>query len=98
MQASWKSTYRYGNIGLELVLSIVIGFLLGRWVDRHALGAHGYGTAVGTLIGVYTGFRALFKLAKQAQVEAEADDARALQTAEKNAKVEAYKREADKED
>ncbi len=98
MQSAWKSTYRYGNIGLELVLSIVVGFILGRWVDRHLLGGHGWGTAVGTLVGVYTGFRALFKLAKQAQLEAEADDARAAADAEKNAKVEAYKREADKEE
>jgi F0F1-type ATP synthase assembly protein I len=98
MQSAWKSTYRYGNIGLELVLSIVVGFLLGRWVDRHLLGGLGWGTAVGTLVGVYTGFRALFKLAKQARLEAEADDARAAADAEKNAKVEAYKREADKEE
>jgi F0F1-type ATP synthase assembly protein I len=96
MKSSWKATYRYGNIGLELVLSIIVGFLLGRWVDRHFLGAHGYGTAVGTLIGVYTGFRSLYKMAKQAQLDAEAEDARVLATAEKNAKVEAYRREADK--
>lgn len=98
MQPSWKSAYRYGNIGLELVLSIVVGFLLGRWVDRHFLGGHGYGTAVGTLVGVYTGFRALYKLAKQAEREAEAEEARERTKAEKDLKIAAYKREADRDD
>lgn len=95
MANSWKAAYRYGNIGLELVLSIVVGFLLGRLVDRRLLGGHGYGTAAGTLVGVYTGFRALYKLAKQAQAEAEAEDERARVQADKDVKVEAYRREAD---
>ncbi len=95
MQSNWKATYKYGNIGLELVLSIVVGFLLGRWVDRHVLGGHGYGTIVGTLIGVYTGFRSLFKMAKQMQVDSEADDKRMSVKVDTDAKVEAYKKEAD---
>jgi len=92
---SWKATYRYGNIGLELVLSIVVGFLLGRKIDRWLFGGHGWGTAVGTGIGVYTGFRALYKLAKQAQREADAEDARERDKAEEDAKIAAYKKEAD---
>ncbi len=95
MSSSWKSAYRYGNIGLELVLSIVVGFLLGRWVDRHFLGSHGYGTAIGTLVGVYTGFRSLYKLAKQAEREAEEEEAREKAEAARNAKIEAYKRKVD---
>jgi F0F1-type ATP synthase assembly protein I len=97
MQRGWKQTYRFGNIGLELFLSIVVGFLLGRWLDRRFFGAHGYGTAVGTIVGVYTGFRALYKLAKQAQREAEDDEARDRVQAEKDANVEKYKREVEKD-
>ena len=97
MQPGWKQAYRFGNIGLELFLSIVVGFLLGRWLDRRFFGAHGYGTAVGTAIGVYTGFRALYKLAKQAQREAEEDDERERVKAEKDVKVEKYKREVEKD-
>jgi F0F1-type ATP synthase assembly protein I len=97
-QPSWKQAYRFGNIGLELFLSIVIGFLLGRWLDRRFFGAHGYGTAVGTIVGVYTGFRALYKLAKQAQREAEEDEERDRVKADKDAKVEAYKRAIDKDE
>ena len=95
MRDSWKSAYRYGNIGLELFLSIVLGFFLGRWVDRHWLSGHGWGTAVGTIAGVYTGFRALWNLAKRATREAEEEEARERKQAEVDAKVERYKREAD---
>ncbi len=98
MQRGWKQAYRFGNIGLELFLSIVAGFLLGRWLDRKFFGGHGYGTAVGTVVGVYTGFRALYKLAQQAQAEAAADEERDRSQAEKDAKVEAYKREVSKDD
>lgn len=97
-QPGWKQAYRFGNIGLEIFLSIVIGFLLGRWLDRRFFGAHGYGTAVGTIVGVYTGFRALYKLARQAQREADEEDARARVQADKDAKVDAYKRAIDKEE
>lgn len=98
MQPGWKQAYRFGNIGLELFLSIVIGFLLGRWLDHKFFGGHGYGTAAGTIVGVYTGFRALWKLAKQAQLEAEQEEERERVEAEKNAKVEAYKREVEKDE
>ena len=97
-QPGWKQAYRFGNIGLELFLSIVVGFLLGRWLDRRFFGAHGYATAVGTIVGVYTGFRALYKLAKQAQREAEEEDERDRVKADKDAKVEAYKRAIDKDE
>ena len=79
------------------MLSIVVGFLLGRKIDRWILGGHGYGTVIGTVVGVYTVFRALYKLAKQAEREAEEEDAAALDKADKDAKIDAYKKEADKQ-
>lgn len=98
MQSSWKSTFRYGNIGLELVLSFFVGLFGGRWLDQHYLGGHGWGTGIGTAIGLYAGFRSLYKMAKQLERETEAEDARAREEADKNAKVDAYKRDADKPD
>lgn len=95
MNSSWKAAYRYGNIGLELFLSIVVGFLFGRWVDRHWLHGHGWGTAVGTVLGVYTGFRSMWKLAKQAQREAEAEEEAARKKGDLDAKIARYKKEAD---
>jgi len=95
MRDSWKAAYRYGNIGLELFLSIVVGFLLGRWVDRHFLHGHGWGTAVGTLVGVYTGFRSLWKMAKQAEREAAAEEERERREADLKTKRDAYRREVE---
>lgn len=97
MNSSLRAAYRYGNIGLELVLSVVVGFLLGRWVDRHMLHGHGWGTGIGTAVGVYAGFRSMWKLAKQAQAEAEAEDERDRKKAEADAKIAKYKKEADEE-
>lgn len=97
MNSSLRAAYRYGNIGLELVLSVVVGFLLGRWVDRHLLHGHGWGTGVGTVIGVYAGFRSMWKLAKRAQAEAEAEEAADRKKAEVDAKVAKYKKAADEE-
>jgi hypothetical protein len=98
MESSWKKTYRYGNIGLDIVLSIVVGFLVGRFIDRRVLDGHGYATVAGTIVGVYMAGRSLYKLSKQAQRDGEAEDAREAEKAEKDAKVEAYKHEADKKD
>jgi F0F1-type ATP synthase assembly protein I len=98
VSSSWKATYRYGNIGLELFLSIVVGFLFGRWVDRHWLHGHGYGTAVGTAIGVYAGFRSVWKLAKQAQAESAAEDAAEAKKLETDLKIARYKKESEKDE
>ena len=74
MSSAWKAYGRYSTIGLELVISMVLGFLAGRWADRY-LGGHGYGTAAGALLGVYAGFRGLYKAAMMMQRESEREDA-----------------------
>ncbi|HEY3594079.1 MAG TPA: AtpZ/AtpI family protein, partial [Polyangiaceae bacterium] len=40
MQSEWKGLADYGTVGLDIVLSILVGFLGGRWLDGK-LGAHG---------------------------------------------------------
>ncbi len=98
MSSSWKSAYRYGNIGLELVLSFFVGLFGGRWIDRHFLGGHGYGTAVGTVVGLYAGARSFYKMAKQLQRETEAEEAREREEAARQAKIDAYKRAVDSDE
>jgi hypothetical protein len=98
MQSWWKASFRYGNIGLELVLSFFAGLLGGRWLDHRYFGSHGYATAIGAVVGLYAGGRAFYKLVKQAQREAEEEDVRDREEAMRNAKVEAYKREVDTPD
>ena len=66
--SGWKSLGRYDSVGFELSAMIVIGFFLGRWVDRH-FGWNAIGTMGGVALGVYSGFRMLFKRAKEAERE-----------------------------
>jgi ATP synthase protein I len=73
VEPAWKSYGRYSTVGLELVLSMVLGWAAGRWVDKF-VGGHGYATAAGTLLGLYAGFRALWKAAKLMEREAERED------------------------
>jgi F0F1-type ATP synthase assembly protein I len=70
---AWKAYGRYGTVGLELVLSIVVGYLVGHWLDIK-LGTGAWLSWIGGIAGVYAGFRALFKAAKQMQHEAEEAD------------------------
>jgi F0F1-type ATP synthase assembly protein I len=59
----WKEYGRYGSVGIELVLSIVLGYWAGHWLDGKVGGGHGWLTIAGSLLGVYAGFRALFAAA-----------------------------------
>jgi hypothetical protein len=67
----WKDYGRYGSVGIELVLSIMLGWYGGQWLDGKVGGGHGYITAVGFLVGVYAGFRALFAVAKKMEKDIE---------------------------
>jgi F0F1-type ATP synthase assembly protein I len=65
----------YGTVGLDLVLSILLGFFGGRWLDGK-LGTHGWLTALGFLFGVIAGFRSLYRAAVKWRKETEAEDER----------------------
>jgi F0F1-type ATP synthase assembly protein I len=69
---SLKSYGRYGSVGLELLLSIAVGYYLGHWLDGK-LGTR-WIAIVGFLIGCYAGFRTLFRTAKQMQRDIERDE------------------------
>lgn len=53
----------YGTIGIELVLSIALGFVGGRWIDRH-LGTAPWFMWIGLALGVVAAVRAFIRLAK----------------------------------
>ena len=65
----------YGTVGLDLVLSILLGFFGGRWLDGK-LGAHGWLTVLGFLLGTIAGFRSLYRAAVKMRKETEAEDER----------------------
>ena len=66
---TWKAYGRYGSLGIELILSMAIGYYGGRWLDGR-LGTH-WIAALGFIVGVYAGFRQIFRAAKLLQAEAE---------------------------
>lgn len=70
----WKAYGRYGSIGIELVLSIILGYYGGHWLDQKFFGDKGYVTGIGFLIGVYAGFRSLFAVAKKMQRDIEEEE------------------------
>jgi F0F1-type ATP synthase assembly protein I len=68
-----KAFGRYGSVGFELVGSMAVGYYLGHWLDGK-FGTH-WIAAVGFLLGVYTGFRALFRTAQRMQKDIENEEA-----------------------
>jgi F0F1-type ATP synthase assembly protein I len=67
-----KSYGRYGTVGLELLISIALGYYMGRWADGK-LGTH-WLALVGFLLGCYAGFRSLFRTAKTMQRDIEREE------------------------
>lgn len=64
--SAYRSLGAYGTLGLEFVLSVVLGLYGGRWLDQK-FGTEG-GFAVGGLVlGVVVGFRSIWRVAKQAE-------------------------------
>ncbi len=96
MASDWKAVGRYGTVGFDLILSIILGYLLGRWVDRH-VGGHGYVTVAGVIVGTYAGFRSIYVAAKKMEKEAERDERAQRRAAEQSSKLERFRRDADAE-
>ena len=71
MQQYWKGVGSYGTVGLELALSVVFGWLGGRWLDQR-LGTHPWLMLAGVGFGIAAGYRAVWRAMKRAQREAEA--------------------------
>jgi ATP synthase protein I len=69
----YKGIGSYGTVGLDMVLAVVLGFLAGRWVD-HKVGAHGWLTAAGFVLGVAAAFNILFKTARKLREDTERED------------------------
>jgi len=67
----WKDYGRYGSVGIELVLSMMLGYWGGHWLDGKVGGGRGWLTATGSFVGVYAGFHALFSAAKHMTADIE---------------------------
>jgi hypothetical protein len=75
MSRPWKEMGRYGSVGIELILSILILTALGHWLDVRFWHDAGYATAAGFLLGAAVGFRNLFRTAKHMQRDIERAEA-----------------------
>ncbi len=75
MKQNWKGVSRYGTVGLELVLSVLVGLFGGQFLDRH-FHTTPWLTLIGTGYGIAAGVRGLYRAAQQLTREAEELDRR----------------------
>lgn len=79
MAKPWKAYGRYGSVGMELIFSIAFGYWLGTRADAyfHRKGqfvGHEWFAGVGFVVGVYAGFRTLFRTAAKMQRDIEIEE------------------------
>jgi F0F1-type ATP synthase assembly protein I len=70
VQQYWKDVGKYGTVGLELALSILVGLFGGQWLDKK-LGTSPWLTLLGLGFGIAAGVRSVWRALKQANREAE---------------------------
>lgn len=70
---NWKGVGSYGTIGIELVLSIIFGFAIGRWLDGK-LGTDPWMTFIWTGFGIAAAVRALVRVTREMKAEAEREE------------------------
>ena len=54
------------TVGVNMVLSTFVGFALGYWVLDKYLGTAPWFTIIMTVLGIFSGFNHLFRIAKKA--------------------------------
>ena len=62
------------SVGVNMVLSTCVGFALGHWVFDEYLNTHPWFTILMTALGIFAGFKYLFKIAKKAEERDEDGD------------------------
>ena len=55
------------TVGINMVVSTFVGFALGYWVLDRYLNTYPWFTIVLTFLGIFAGFRFLFRIAKKAE-------------------------------
>jgi hypothetical protein len=76
MAKPWNELGRYGGVGIELVLSILILGGIGHWLDQRYWRGHDWGMTVGFLLGIAVGVRNLVRAAQRMQRDIEREEAR----------------------
>lgn len=76
MARPWNELGRYGGVGIDLVVAILLLGALGHWLDGRYWPGHDTGMIVGGLLGVAVGVRNLVRTAQRMQKDIEAAEAR----------------------
>ena len=61
---TWRAIGEMSTIGMVLVVSTVIGFLIGRYIGVK-LGEETLGAVIGTILGAGAGFLEMFRMANK---------------------------------
>ena len=69
----WNQLLQFSTIGLEMGLSVVLGLLIGNYLDRW-LNTAPWMLVLFLMLGFAAGFRRLFSLARQYQKEISKDN------------------------
>lgn len=72
-KAMWKAALRYSAVGLEMGVAVAAGYLLGWWLDRQ-FAIYPYGTLGGLALGIFTAFRAIFRVAKEYREDSDREE------------------------
>lgn len=75
MPGPWKELGRYGTVGLELALTILIVGGIGHWLDLRYWPGKNWGLLVGFALGAAAGFRNLMRTSRQMQRDIERAEA-----------------------
>jgi ATP synthase protein I len=71
---TWDAIQRYSALGIEIGVAAFIGFFIGAFLDRR-LHTAPWLTLVFLLLGIFAGFRDLYRAAMKYQREQEQEDA-----------------------
>jgi Putative F0F1-ATPase subunit Ca2+/Mg2+ transporter len=75
MAKPYKEMGRYGGVGIDLVLAILLLGALGHWLDGRYFAPHDYAMLGGGFLGVAVGVRSLVRAAKRMQRDIEVAEA-----------------------
>jgi len=76
MAKPWNELGRYGGVGIELVVAILLLAGIGHWLDGRYWGGRDWGMSAGFLLGVAVGVRNLVRIAHRMQGDIERAEAR----------------------
>jgi hypothetical protein len=76
MAKPYNELGRYGSVGIDLVVAVLLLGAIGHWLDGRYLGHYDYGMLAGGLLGVAVGVRNLIRAGQRMQRDIERAEAK----------------------